>query len=95
MIPMTCQRCHSPELRKNGTTPYGQQKYHCTTCNFYGTFDTQLNAQARHLKRQQIERLHLERLSQRAIARATHASRRTVVTVLKKSSDPHGDDSRA
>jgi DNA invertase Pin-like site-specific DNA recombinase len=34
-----------------------------------------------------VEKLHLERLSQRAIARATGMSRMTVAAILKKSLD--------
>jgi transposase-like protein len=82
MIAITCRRCGSVHLRKNGRTPSGQQKFHCKACNAYGTLDT-LDHQ-RHLKRATVEKLSLERLSQRAIARTTGLSRMTVAAILKK-----------
>lgn len=84
MIAMTCRRCGSVNLRKNGHTPSGQQKFHCKDCNAYGTLDTL--DQERASKRATVEKLHLERLSLRAIARTTGLSRMTVAAILKKKS---------
>jgi transposase-like protein len=67
MIAITCRRCGSTQLRKNGRTRSGQQKFHCKACNFYGTLDTL--AQVREHRRATVEKLQQERLSQRAIAR--------------------------
>ncbi len=78
MIALTCRRCQSIHLRKNGHTLDGRQKFHCLgqngtrmgparcqTCNFYGTLETQ------HEKRAQqnamIEKLSAERNSIRSI----------------------------
>ena len=85
MIAITCRRCGSLNLRKNGRTATGQQKFHCKGCNAYGTLDTK--DQERAHKRATVEKLALERLSQRAIARTTHMSRMTVAAILKKSPD--------
>ena len=85
MIAITCRRCGSVNLRKNGRTPSGQQKFHCKDCNAYGTLDTLDQERAR--KRATVEKLYLERLSQRAIARTTRLSRMTVAAILKKSLD--------
>jgi len=63
MIAITCRRCGSTQLRKNGRTASGQQKVHCKTCTFYGTRDTK--DEQRHQQRKMVEKLHLERLSQR------------------------------
>ena len=82
MIVITCRRCGSVKLRKNGHTKSGQQKFHCTDCNTYGTLDTK--EQERALKQATVEKLHLERLSQRAIARTTGMSRMTIAAILKK-----------
>ncbi len=39
MIKITCKKCNSPNIRKNGRTKSGRQKYHCKDCNFYSTLD--------------------------------------------------------
>ena len=85
MIAITCRRCGSVNLRKNGHTPSRQQKFHCTDCNAYGTLDTK--EQERAHKQATVEKLHLERLSRRAIARTTGISRMSVAAILKKSPD--------
>jgi transposase-like protein len=82
MIARHCRRCGSANLRKNGRTATDQQKFHCDDCNAYGTLDTR--DQERTLKRATVEKLHLERLSQRAIARTTGMSRMTIAALLKK-----------
>ena len=83
MIAITCRKCGSVNLRKNDRTTTGRQKFHCKDCNAYGTLDTK--DQERADKRATVEQLHLERLSQRAIARPTGMSRMTVAAILKKS----------
>ena len=90
MIVITCRRCGSVNLRKNGHTPSGQQKFHGKDCNAYGTLDTKQQEPAH--KQATVEKLHLERLSQRAIARTTGMSRMTVAAILKKSPDTAGAD---
>ncbi len=77
MIPIKCRKCGSDAIRKNGKNTYGQQKYHCKSCNFYGTMDIK-QAEREH-KRFLVEKLHQERLSQRAIARITGMSRSTII----------------
>ena len=84
MIAITCRRCGSANLRKNGRTASGQQKFHSKGCNAYGTLDTK--DQERTQRRATVAKLHLERLSQRAIARTTGMSRMTVAAILKKKS---------
>ena len=84
MIAITCPKCGSLNLRKNGRTRTGQQKFHCKDCNAYGTLDTKEHE--RQLRRETVERLHLERLSQRAIARTTGMSRTTIAGIVKKKS---------
>jgi len=85
MIVITCRRCGSINLRKNGRTATGQQKFHCKDCNAYGTLDTK--DQERAHKRATVEKLALARLSQRAIARTTGMRRMTVAAILNKSPD--------
>jgi transposase-like protein len=90
MIAITCRRCGTTHLRKNGRTASGQQKFHCKACNFYGTLDTK--EQEREQRRATVEKLQRERLSQRAIARTVGMSRNTVATILKKSPDTNWRD---
>jgi len=82
MIALLCRRCTSTNIRKNGRTRTGQQQIHCRDCNFYSTLDTK-TAQRQALYTQ-VERLHLERISQRGIARSTGVSRSTIIKLLKK-----------
>lgn len=84
MIAFNCRRCGSTELRKNGRTASGQQKFHCKGGNFYGTLDTKDHERAQRWAT--VEKLHLERLSQRAIARTVGMSRTTISTRLKTTS---------
>ena len=93
MIAFHCRRCGSINLRKNGRTATGQQKFHCKDCNAYGTLDTK--EQERAHKRASVEKLALERLSQRAIARTTSMSRMTLAAILKKSPDTDWADHSA
>lgn len=82
MIAVTCRRCSSTALRRNGRTLAGQQKFHCKGCNLYGTLETK--EVEREQKRELIAQLDLKRLSQRAIARTARAARATVAKILKK-----------
>ncbi len=83
MIASPCRRCGNTNIRKNGKTASGRQKYHCKACNMYGTLDPKEPERAAVYT--QVEKLHLERLSQRAIARITGISRSTIIKLLKKS----------
>jgi len=82
MIAITCHRCGSTNLRKHGRTPTQQQTFHGKDCNLYGVRNRK-DAE-RKLRAQAAENLLLERLSQRAIARTLHMSRRNVVQIMKK-----------
>ena len=82
MIAHTCRRCQSSNLKKNGHTPKGHQKMCCNNCGFASTLNTQ--DQQRTFREQQVKKLSLERLSQRAITRATGISRMTVAKIQRK-----------
>jgi len=83
MIRISCRICKSPNIRKNGHTKSGRQKYHCKACNFYGTLD--LKKDELKEKSKLIEKLYQERISQRGIVRITGVSHPTVIKILKKS----------
>lgn len=82
MIAIPCRRCGSTAIRKNGHTSTGHQKYHCRACTFYGTLTTQHDERAKTYT--QVMQLHLERVSQRGIARLTGVARPTIIKLLKK-----------
>jgi len=83
MINITCRKCNSKNISKNGHTKSGRQKYHCKTCNFYSTLD--LKSDELNEKSKLIEKLFQERISQRGIARITGVSEPTIAKRLKKS----------
>jgi len=82
MINIPCRKCGSVNIRKNGLTEAGAQKYHCKACNFYGTLITQEDKQKK--KEELIEKLLCECVSQRGIARAARVSRNRVIAHIKK-----------
>ena len=82
MICIPCRKCGSADIRKNGRTKAGAQKYHCKSCNFYGTLITQEEKQKK--KEALIKKPLYERVSQRGIARLAGISRGRVISVIKK-----------
>jgi hypothetical protein len=86
-LPATsCKFCSSPELVRNGSNQ-GRAKYRCKSCGRTGYFDDRLTPRLQRYA--QVEKLLAERLSLRAIVRATGVSRMTVAkpqrrTALKK-----------
>ena len=82
MIVISCRKCGSGNIRKNGFTKAGAQKYHCKACKFYGTPVTQ---EEKHNKKEYlIKKLLCERVSQRGNARLVSVSRNRVLSVIKK-----------
>jgi len=61
-----CGKCGSAHVRKNGSSG-GRAKYQCTRCRYQGYF--QPVAVARAARYAQVEKLLVERVSQRAIVR--------------------------
>jgi len=82
MITIPCRKCGSVNIRKNGLTKAGSQKYHCKACDFYGTLTTLEEKQKE--KECLIEKLLCERISQRGIARLAGVSRNKVIYMIKK-----------
>ncbi len=83
MIKITCRKCNSPNIRKNGHTKSGRQKCHSRDCNFYSTLN--LKKMELEEKSELIEKLYQERLSQKAISRITGISHPILSKILKKS----------
>ena len=79
-----CSKCGSTDLGKNGMDVHNRkQKYHCRSCNSYGT----LNPQPRYSDSQKEEalRVYEERASLRGVERALGICRQTVASWIKKS----------
>ncbi len=77
-----CGRCASDQVRKNGSSN-GRAKYQCKACTYQGYLHPA--GPARAARYAQVEKLLVERNSQRSIARATGVSRMTVAKLAKKS----------
>ena len=72
-----CPKCGSENMVRNGHDYKGDQKYHCKTCESYGTLNAQRGDDER--TRTQVRRAVLERISLRGIERLFGISRRTVL----------------
>ena len=79
---LTCAKCGSSALRKNGSSG-GKAKYQCTSCRHQAVLVPA--APARAARYAQVDKLLVERNSQRSIARATGVARMTIANLLKKS----------
>ena len=86
MLPVTCKKCGSVNIKLNGRTPSGRQQYHCRDCGVYTTTDAAARERAQKIVL--VEQLHHERVSQRGIARVSGVSRPTIIAWLKKSLSP-------
>lgn len=80
-----CAACGSEHIRRNGTS-YGHAKYQCTACGYQARFVPAAVAKA--VQYAQVDKLLVERNSQRSIARATGVARVTVAGRIKKSPAP-------
>ncbi|TGE17830.1 hypothetical protein E5J99_06475 [Hymenobacter elongatus] len=81
---LSCGKCGSTALRKNGSNK-GKAKYTCMGCRHQAVFTPA--APIRAVRYAQVERLLLERVSQRAIVRPSGVARMTVAMLAKKSPD--------
>ena len=76
-----CAACGSDQLRGNGSSQ-GHAKYQCKTCDHQAHLVPAAAERAAHYAR--VEKLLVERNSQRSIVRATGVSRMTAVKLTKK-----------
>ena len=77
-----CGRCASDQVRKNGSSN-GRAKYQGKACTYQGYLHPA--GPERAVRYAQVEKLLVERNSQRSIVRATGVSRMTVAKLAKKS----------
>ena len=86
----TCPHCESTELVSNGhDVKNGKQKYHCKSCDKYGTLD----AAPRYSEERKAEilKVYFERPSMRGIARSFGVARQTLAGWLKEEAEKHPD----
>ena len=77
-----CAACGSIHIRRNGSSG-GHARYQCTGCGHQARLVPA--AVARAVRYAQVDKLAVERNSQRSIARVTGVSRMTIAGRLKKS----------
>lgn len=77
-----CAACGSERIRRNGSAA-GHAKYQCKACGHQARFEPAAAAKA--VRYAQVDKLLLERNSQRSIVRVTGVSRTTVASRVKKS----------
>jgi insertion element IS1 protein InsB len=80
-LEIECRRCTGVDLVKNGSVQ-GRAKYSCKACGYQGYF-TSVKA-SREAKYELVEKLLVERNSQRSIVRITGVSRMTIARLIKK-----------
>ena len=69
-----CAACGGEHIRRNGSSQ-GPAKYQCTSCGNQARF---VPAAARAVRYEQVEKLLVERNSQRSIVRVTGVARMTM-----------------
>lgn len=77
-----CAACGSEQIRRNGSSQ-GHAKYQCKACGHQARFVPASVAKAAQYA--QVDKLLLERNSQRSIVRVTGLARMTVAGRIKKS----------
>ena len=82
--PHLCAGCGSEHIRRNGSAA-GHAKYQCKACGHQARFVPAAVAKA--VRYAQVDKLLLERNSQRSIVRVTGVARMTVAGRIKKSLD--------
>ena len=80
-----CAGCGSDQLRRNGSSA-GHAKYQCKACAHQARFTPAAAAKAAQYAL--VDKLLVERNSQRSIVRATGISRMSIAKRLKKSGGP-------
>ncbi len=86
----TCPHCESAELISNGhDVKNGKQKYHCKSCDKYGTLDAA--PRYSEARKAEILKVYFERPSMRGIARSFGVARQTLAGWLKEEAEKHPD----
>ncbi|UYZ61602.1 IS1/IS1595 family N-terminal zinc-binding domain-containing protein [Hymenobacter weizhouensis] len=89
---LTCAKCGSTALRKNGHS-HGKAKYRCLNCRHQAALHPAAPRKAAQYAH--VEKLLVERVSQRAIVRLTGVARMTVAKLAKKSAGANAPTAQA
>jgi transposase-like protein len=81
----SCTKCGSTNLRRNGKTAAGKQKYACKDCGAYGSVNPTDRAYTEE-EQAPILAAYQERASLRGVERVFGVARQTVARWLKKKS---------
>ena len=71
-----CPKCESLNIAKNGHTKAGKQKYHCKSCDAWGTLEPEVRYPPE--RKAEILRAYHERSSLRGLRRTFGVARQTV-----------------
>ena len=77
-----CTKCASTNIRRNGLSPAGKQKFHCKACNTYSTLEPD-NGYSDEFK-ETVLKAYDEKSSMRGISRTFEISRPTLVRWIQK-----------
>jgi transposase-like protein len=82
-ITISCPHCGSEDVKRNGHTSNGKQRYYCKTCKKQSRENPASNAYSEE-HREEILRAYEERSSLRGINRTFGVARNTVSGWIKK-----------
>ena len=85
-----CPKCESEQIVKNGRTKAGKQKYHCKSCNAYGTLEPEEKYTPE--RKAEILRAYQERSSLRGLSRTFGVARQTVTKWLAEKAETLPDE---
>ena len=77
-----CPKCASINIVKNGHTKAGKQKYHCQSCDAWGTLEPEVRYPPE--RKAEILRAYHERSSLRGLTRTFGVARQTVANWLRE-----------
>ena len=83
--PYRCAGCGSENLKRNGFTVGGKQKYHCRDCGRYGSVNPEKGYSQE--VRDEVLNAYMERPSIRGLERIFGINRLTITSWIKKSPD--------
>jgi transposase-like protein len=83
---LKCNHCGSEQIKKNGFSPNGKQKYKCKACGRASRENPKAKGYS-EARKEEILKAYQERSSLRGLRRTFGVSRTTVTKWLKKSRD--------
>jgi transposase-like protein len=81
-----CRHCGSEDIKKDGKSPNGKQRYHCKACGRASREKTDDGYSEE--RKEEILKVYQKRSSRRGSARTFGIARNTLASWLKKSQEP-------